>query len=533
MEKRSENLILFFLIIFAVYCSLTLGMSWDEPYHYYNGKNRLKYLFSFGKYEYRDLSIFFTAPYFPGFYDTLSAFISQMIPRKYEVQTHHLINLFFSFLTIFGISKITGRLFNKKVGKIVFLISFLNPIFFGHMSINPKDTIIAFSNVWATYFIIRYLQTQQINIKRKYFSTLVGLAVGFGVGIRVIFLYTLIPILILTILDIFFLKKFINKEFSLIKFFKDLFKVLLIAYVMMIVFWPNTHDNIFILPFKLSFDFWNEANTFFSEGHTWGLMNGEFYRIQETPRTYLIINLFYRLPEFILFSYIIFIYLFFNDKKFFLTHFKFVKIKLSYLLFIIVFPIVVAALMALIIFDGLRYFLFLMPYLSIIPGVAIYYLIYNIRLNINKFYLISILVLFIYYLFNFFSLTPYQYTYLNIINGNFSDASKRFENDYWGASLKELASKIEMSDHFNSNNYFKIAYCGVNNDTINYYLKSIENFRYIETPNDKDYDYIIMTNRLNETNDDKKIDVKTCFDLYKGKFYLGLLFLNLNVYGKY
>ena len=101
-----------------------------------------------------------------------------------------------------------------------------------------------------------------------------------------------------------------------------------------------------------------------------------------------------------------------------------------------------AALVALKIHDGLRYFLFLMPYLSIIPGVAIYYLIYNIKLNIHKFYLTSILVLFIYYLFNFFSLTPYHYTYLNIFNGNFSDASKRFENDYWGASLKELVSKI-------------------------------------------------------------------------------------------
>ena len=503
MEKKYENLILFSLVIFAVYCSLSLGMSWDEPLHYYVGKNRLKYFFSLGKYEYAQLLHF---QYYPGFYDTLSAFISQIISIKYEVYIHHLINLFFSLLAIFGISKITGRLFNKKVGKIVFLISFLNPIFFGHMSINPKDTIIAFSNVWATYFIIRYLQTQQINIKRKYFSTLVGLAVGFGVGIRVIFLYTLIPILILTILDIFFLKKFTNEKFSLIKFFNDLFKVLLIAYVMMVIFWPNTHDNIFTLPFKLFFDSLNDL----TQGTDWGLMNGKFYRTYETPKTYIIINLFYKLPEFILLSYIIFVYLFFNDKNFFLTHFKFVKTKLSYLLFIIVFPIVMASLMALRIYDGLRHFLFLMPYLSIIPGVAIYYLIYNIKLNIHKFYLTSILVLFIFYLFNFFSLTPYQYTYLNIFNGNFSDASKRFENDYWGASLKELVSKIEKSKHFNSNNYFKIAYCGINNDTINYYLKRIENFRYTETSNDEDYDYIIMTNRHSGKD-------QTCFDSYKGK----------------
>ena len=99
---------------------------------------------------------------------------------------------------------------------------------------------------------------------------------------------------------------------------------------------------------------------------------------------------------------------------------------------------------------------------------------------------------------------------MNIFNGNFSDASKRFENDYWGVSLKELVSKIEMSEHFNSNNYFKIAYCGIDKDTINYYLKRIENFRYIETPSDEDYDYIIMTNRHSGKD-------QTCFDSYKGK----------------
>ena len=136
MEKKSENIILFSLVIFAVYCSLILGMSWDEPFHYLEGKNRLKYLFSFGGRELDDWELRSHYRYYSGFYDTLSAFISQIVTIKYEVHIHHLINLFFSLLTIFGIAKIAERLFNKKVGKIVFLISFLNPIFFGHMSIN-------------------------------------------------------------------------------------------------------------------------------------------------------------------------------------------------------------------------------------------------------------------------------------------------------------------------------------------------------------------------------------------------------------
>ena len=144
-------------------------MAWDEPYFYEIGINRLKYVLSFGNYEYQDFSHGSNVYQFPGFYDTLTAFISQIIPRKYEIEIHHLINLFSSFTTILGITKITKSLFNSKVSKIVFLILFFNPIFFGHMSINTKDIIIAFSNVWTTYFIIRYLQTQSSEIKRKHF----------------------------------------------------------------------------------------------------------------------------------------------------------------------------------------------------------------------------------------------------------------------------------------------------------------------------------------------------------------------------
>ena len=94
METKSKHLVLFFLIIFAVYCSITQGMSWDEPNHYDNGKNRLRYLFSLG--NYKDYDIYWFIKYYPGLYDTLSSFISQMIPIKYEVYAHHLINLFFS-----------------------------------------------------------------------------------------------------------------------------------------------------------------------------------------------------------------------------------------------------------------------------------------------------------------------------------------------------------------------------------------------------------------------------------------------------
>ena len=518
MDKKSENLVYFFLLFFAVYCSLIIGMSWDEPYLYEIGKNRLKYIFSLGRYEYQSPNYFANTSHFPGLYDTFASFISQMIPKKYEVQIHHLINLFFSFCAIVGISKISKILFNKRVSKIIFLIAFLNPIFFGHMSINAKDTIIAFSNIWTTYFIIRYLQTQHLNIKRKYFSTLIGITIGFGLGVRSFFLATLLPIFILFFLDIFFFKVLSNQKFSISRFIKDFVKIFLISYFMMIIFWPEVHSNILVLPFKLII----ASITDVTFGTPWGLLDGEFYKTINTPREYLIKNLFYKLPEYIIFSYIFFIILFFIDKNFFENQFKFFKMKLMYLLFIIIFPLLVAFIFALKIHDGLRYFLFLIPYLSIIPGLTIFYLIKNRNILLNKILMSLILILFSYFLLNFFTLTPYHYTYLNKFNGNFSDSHKKFENDYWGVSIKELINKIKKDQIFTENKNYKIAFCGINYDIGSYYLSKINNLNFVKTSKDDNYDYIIMTNRHNGKDDDKISDVKTCFESFNGKNILSV-----------
>jgi hypothetical protein len=123
---------------------------------------------------------------------------------------------------------------------------------------------------------------------------------------------------------------------------------------------------------------------------------------------------------------------------------------------------------------------------------------------------------FLYYLFVFFSLTPYQYTYINKFNGNFETSSERFENDYWGASIKDLTKKIKSSHKFQNDKIFKIAYCGVNYAIGDYYLKKIPNFKFINISKEDEYDYILMTNRHNGKNTDRAEQVKTCFQTYKG-----------------
>ncbi len=509
MKNKTNNLILWSLIIYSIFCALNIGISWDELAHIDRGNERLKYLFSFGSYDYLDYR---DQRFYPGFYNTLATFFTKMIPKKYEIETLHLINLSFSFFAIVGISKISSELFNKNVGKIVFILCFLNPIFFGHMSINQKDMIIAFSNIWASYLILRYLKNQSISERRNQYVLLGGLVIGLGQGVRMVFISTLLPIILFSIIEILFLKKIISKNFSYKKLTIDFLKIFIISYMIMVSCWPDTHQNILILPFQLFIESLN--NPF---GVPFGLLNGEFYQTFNTPKYYLFTNLLYKSPEFILICYLFFVFLVLKYKNFFHSKFTFFNTKIFLLLFIIIFPNLLILITPYRIFDGLRLFLYIIPYICIIPALSIYYLIENFKNKSSKVFLIPIVSFFIYYIFIFLSLTPYHYTYLNSFNGDYSKAYKKFENDYWAVSLKELINQISLRENLLNKKEVKIAFCGVAFNNVDTYFKKINNFNFQKVNYlNESFDYIIMTNRTVYEEDSKLLNAKTCFDRFSG-----------------
>ena len=511
MPKKIELSIIVILFIFVFYCALTIGIPWDEGFEMTRGKERLKYIFSLGTYKIH--WNYQSEEFNPGFYSTLAIFITNMFPKKFENEIFHLTNSLFSILTVFGIYKISSILFNKKVGKIIFLLCFLNPIFFGHMAMNSKDTIVAFANIWSTYIFLRYLQNPKKNCNRR--ILLAGLTIGLGTGVRIPFVITLIPLFFFSIIDIFFFKKIANQNFSFKKFVIHLIPVFVIAYLITISAWPQVHENIFTKPFEIASNVGNTEIHIY--GILWMLLNGDFFSTTQPPPLYLIINFFYKSPEFILLCYIIFIYFIIANKKFFLSKFKFFFSKILLILFIFLFPTLFLIFLPYRVYDGLRLFLYLIPYFSVIPGLAIYYLVYNFNSLISKLLLGVIASLFLYYIVIFITLTPYQYTYLNKFIGNFSNAHKKFENDYWALSGEELIIKISnKTDLFSENTKPKIIFCGLPDSL---HKKNLKKLNY-EKKNlyENDYDYVIMTNRVVEDkNDNILANVKTCFEKFQGE----------------
>ena len=113
---------------------------------------------------------------------------------------------------------------------------------------------------------------------------------------------------------------------------------------------------------------------------------------------------------------------------------------------------------------------------------------------------------FIYYFFNFLSLTPYQYTYLNFLNGKVENRYKKFENDYWATSLGELIKNA----NFKNDKVLKFSTCGFISSAPKHYLKKRPNLNYKFVPINE-ANYIIMTNRVSRWH-----GVLNCFDIFNG-----------------
>ena len=526
INKKKQKILLFFLFSFSVYCAIIVGKSWDEGIDLLYGKSTLEYLFSLGKID----NYFWSREYYSAFYWSLQYLVTSIFPLKYQIEISHIINLIFSLATIVGIGQIGKELFNRQVGKIIFLVLFFYPIFFGHMSINPKDTILAFCHVWITLLIFKYLKRQHHKDKDsiKNYFIIIGVLAALASGIQLFFLGSLIPIFLFIFFEIFLFKKIINKNFDKRKLLYDLIKSFIIFYFLLILFWIDVHPDILFLPYKI---FMAALSNTYVTGWPSNLVNGNYYLSHEVPKLYLLINIIYKSPEYFLMTYLFFFVLIFKSNSFFKKKFIYFNYKLYFIIFMLIFPNLVVLLISLPLYDGARLFLWALPYFTIIPGLMIYYLIKNFKYMKSKLTLIFLSTFIVYFLFNFFMITPYQYTYLNIFNGESKNKYQKFENDYWGVSIKELIKNA----NFENNKNLKIATCGINPKIAKKYLEkkklSVNEFVF---PNKSDY--LIMTNRVTFAGEKAEYsqNMINCFDKYQGDdiFKVARNGLNLSVIRK-
>ena len=532
------------MILFAWWSSLSIGLSSDEYFHHINGLVRYKFLVSFGeiqKFEFRNNQ------FYPGLYDTISYAFGQiffLINKKFYVNNidvvMHFVNISFSTLSILGLYLITQKLFNKKIALLTSLLTLLNPFFFGHMGINQKDIIVFFAFIWACYYF--YLYCTENNNLLKYLI-LFSLFFGFGCGVRLTFVVVIFPVVIIGLY--YLIKRFKSDYLYLSKrLFFHIPIVFIISTFLVILCWPHiiveiNKGNFFEF---LSLVVKNTIN--WNDGPKIGLLNGDFYEVFNTPKTYFLTIAIYRLPFYfsllILSSYFLF---FLKKLKYELEirnfNQKFILINITAF-----FPILLALILGVNIYDNLRLFLFIVPLFSLLASLSLDNFLRNFK---NSYFiktnLIIIVFLFSLSFYRFILLTPYQYTYVNYSYPSFSKSVKKFEQDYWGSSYKELVENLKNKYSKEEIQKFKIADCFGGDSTLLYYLNKNFGIKRLYNIDERPLraTHIALTNRafLNVINnpsvkglvnekgimllsDMEKVvrspNVKTtCFDEYSGK----------------
>lgn len=383
------------LILYSLICALLVGNSWDLSSHILLGKSVLNYLLSFGiinNNNYTHYREFYSPSYW-----TIVYFFIQMFPHKYAFLVFKLFNLLIGWLAIIGFYKLNKELFNKKIAIISFLLLYFHPIFFGHLAINPKDIVLAASHIWLFYLVLEYLKKQNEFFNSNKIILKISLFLALGTGVQLYFAASLLPVILLVVFDIFIFRKILNNNFIILKFFKDFFKIVLLSYLIIIFFWVDAHSNIFLRPFEL---FLNSFSTY--RGWPANLLNGNIFYSLEASKLYVFLMTFYKTPEYILFLSFFFLIIFFTKNFFFKNKISSFNYKVLIILLVICYPTFIMLINPFPVYDGIRLFLWYVPYTLIFSSLAIFYLLENFQNFFCKLFFSINLFLVFYYLTYFF-----------------------------------------------------------------------------------------------------------------------------------
>jgi Dolichyl-phosphate-mannose-protein mannosyltransferase len=437
-ERLSFGLVLLATVL-ALITFRDYGVTWDEDAHNWYGNFVLDYYLSLfsdrNALHWRDLYNY------GAIFDTVAAALNRVSPIGiYE--TRHLLNALVGILGLVGCCKLGQAMGGARVGFLAALFLLLTPNYYGQMFNNPKDIPFAVGVVWATYYMVRIVPG--LPRPPRHLLIKLGAAIGMTMGVRIGGLLLLCYAGLLLSLDGMWRAIAARRAFLLIEgawaaFWRVLLPVSLLAYAVMLLFWPWGQTDPIENPLR--------ALTFFSH-QTFPfstLFAGRFVPASNLPWIYLPTYIVLALPELVLFlllctPILAATFVLGNRRQFSreatLAHFI--------LGFGIVFPVAFAVAIRAVLFDGMRHFIFVLPLIAVAAALAAdqayahmarlpYWRPICVTLIIYGVAHISIMVM----------LHPDQYIYYNAFVGGVGGAQRKFKLDYWANSYAEAAQGLE------------------------------------------------------------------------------------------
>jgi hypothetical protein len=351
---------------------------------------------------------------------TALEFIFNIKKTKHIYLLRHIANFLFFFISLLFFFKLLNKIFKKDFYSLFGCILLITlPRIFGEIFYNSKDII------FLSLFIISNYYGYSIILKKNnknlflfcFFSAC-------AINIRII--GAIIPFLVVTVLfvDSILKNKYtIKKEYILIPVLTFFF-----LYIITPFLWWDPINN-FIYTFT------------YSRNHLWPHFNfylGEFIKASQIPWHYIFVWFFITTPLFHLFTFLVGLIIFFFKIK------SYFKNKSCYVFFIFILylflPVFVVIIFNSTLYDGLRHFYFVFPFLIIFSIIGITFLLsYRQNIVLKSIYVILFLLFFL-NIFQLVKIHPHQYLYFN--NIFVKNSLLKFEKDYWALSNKIILEKF-------------------------------------------------------------------------------------------
>ncbi len=415
------------------------GITWDEHYHEAYGRYVLAYYRSgFRDHEaltYHNLWLY------GGAFDGVVALFKTISPvGNYE--TAHLMNALVGLLGVAAVYRIGFAFDGPRGGFWAALLLLATPSWYGHMFNNPKDIPFAVGIAWSLYYMIRaapHFPRVPAAVTLK-----LGLALGLTLGIRIAGVFALIYLG--AALTLWACLRWRESGFAAA--WRDSWRAilgflvpgLLVAWSVMLAAWPWAQQDPLRHP-------WQALTTF--SNNPWNLdtlFEGRLVNSLHLPPDYLPVYFLVRMPELVLALLGVALVLAgaalvrrrgLPEWPAFAPYFV--------LGFAAVFPFVFFVVFRPVTYDGIRHFLFVLPPLAAISGLALTRIFSALaaRPLWARGAFTAIAVTYLGWHGGFMrELHPHQYVYYNQFVGGVDGAEDRYELDFWGNSYHEAVDRL-------------------------------------------------------------------------------------------
>lgn len=441
MDRICDELAYATLAIVALVAGLTFrdyGLGWDD-YTHAEYADLLLRMFGSGFKDTAALS-FANLYMYGGGFDMAAALLHKIIPLEL-FETRRLLGAIVGLIGLGITWRLARRIGGPVAGLAAVLLLALCPTYYGHMFMNPKDAPFAVAMIFLMLGLVRL--AEEYPAPSPHTVLIVGLGAGLSLGCRVLgglaLIYAALAFVPIWRADIK-AHGWGEAALRLGRASYYLLPGLLLGYLVMGLIWPwsiiepgnplhavTYFSNFFEKPWKELFD-------------------GAMVSVPDMPWLYLPTLFALQLPELLLGLCIagLVITIVLATRPEVDARRKTILGMIALAAFL---PLVIAVVKRPALYNGIRHFVFVLPPMAVLAGVAFGDLVkwierknygHAIQGGVAALFAIGLALPLV----QMIRLHPYQYTHFNYIAGTVREADHRYMLDYWGLALKQASQSL-------------------------------------------------------------------------------------------